>query len=73
MAFTLTIESSIGELLDDPKVYEYMSTNLPVITDHPNLEMAKAMPFNVVATMASDRISMDDVADLEAFLESLQS
>ena len=67
----LTLDNTLGELLDDPKVEAYFNENLQEIMTHPNLAMAKTMPFNTIAAMAGGRISMESIDNLEAFLKTL--
>ena len=67
----LTLDSTIGELLSNQKVEAYFVENIPEVTNHPNLEVAKTMPFSTVAQMAADRISSDVVAKLDTFLQTL--
>ena len=69
----LTMDSTVAELFDDPKVFAFLEENFPELVNHPNLAMAKAMPFNVVAGMAQSqgRMSGEDCDKIEEFLKTL--
>jgi len=67
----LTVDSTIGDLLDNPKVEAYFKENLSMVTSHPNLAMAKSMSFKMVAMMPQAGISPDKVDALAEYLMSL--
>ena len=68
----LTLSSSVGELLDDPRVVEFFKENFEFLLNHPNLEMAKSMPFNMIVSMSQGKISNEDCDKIEAFLNTLE-
>jgi hypothetical protein len=67
----LTVDSLLSDLLDDPQVEEYFEEHLSIVTNHPNLGMAKIMPFSTVVAMTQGGISEDELTKLKEFLETL--
>jgi hypothetical protein len=49
MAFTL--DSTLGELLDDPKAKALMDQQMPGISTNPMIAMAKGMSLNMILSM----------------------
>ena len=67
----LTVDSTIGALLANPKVEAFFSENLSEVTNHPNLAAFKGMPFSTIASMPQAGIDPDRVDKLEEFLKTL--
>jgi hypothetical protein len=49
MAFTL--DTTLGEILDDPQAKAVLDQQLPGISDNPMLAMAKGMTLNMILSM----------------------
>ena len=49
MAFTL--DSTLGQLLDDPQAKAIMEKQLPGVTTHPMIAMAWGMSLNMIVSM----------------------
>lgn len=49
MAFTL--DTTLGEILNDPQAKAVLDKQLPGIADNPMIAMAKGMPINMILSM----------------------
>ena len=68
----LSADSTIGELLEDPRVVEYFEKNFPeTMANRSRLAMFKDVPFGAAAAMSQGRITDDDCDRLDEFLETL--
>lgn len=62
----------LGELLDNPDTCAILVGLLgPGLTDHPMIEMARGIPFDMIATVAASHLDDDDLAALHARLTAV--
>lgn len=62
----------LGELLDNPDTRAILVDLLgPEVTTHPMIEMARGIPFDMIATVAASHLDDDDLAALHARLTAV--
>jgi hypothetical protein len=48
---TYTLDTTLGEILDDPQAKAVLDKNLPGVSSNPMLAMAKGMTLNMILSM----------------------
>ncbi len=59
----LTIQSSLGELLDDEQARAILEKHIPGISNHPQIAMGRGFPLGMVANFSGGLITDDMVKD----------
>ncbi len=67
----LTIQSSLGELLDDEQTRTILEKHIPGISSHPQIAMGRGFPLGIVANFSGGMITDDMVKAVEADLAAL--
>ena len=69
MAFTL--ETTLGELLDNPQAKALLDQQLPGLSTNPLAAMAKGMSLKAIAPMAKGMITPDKLKSIEDELKKI--
>ncbi|HEX9616530.1 MAG TPA: hypothetical protein VGA03_03890 [Anaerolineales bacterium] len=48
---TFTLDTTLGELLDNPQVKAVLEKHIPGVSSHPMIAMAKGMSLNMILSM----------------------
>ncbi len=60
-----------GEVLADPDALAILTKYSPAIANHPMIEVAKAMPYGTVLSMAGGQLSAEQLAAVKAEIAAL--
>jgi hypothetical protein len=69
MAFS--IQSSLGDLLDNEQTKAVLEQHMPGISDHPQIAMGRGFPLAVVANFSGGLITQDMLTAVDADLAKL--
>lgn len=67
-----TAETDIGTLLDDPAAKAIIDKHIPGMTDNEQIEMARSMTLKAIQTYASDDVTDERLAKIDADLANLK-
>ena len=68
----LTINSLLGEILDDPKGLAIFQELTPDLLQHPSLEVGKGMPFSQILPMLPQfGVPADKMAEIQERINAL--
>lgn len=65
---SLSIESSVGDLLDNPQTKDILEQHIPGISSHPQIEMARGLPLPTLASYSAGLITDEMVSAVAASL-----
>src|SRR5262245_51788785 len=68
-----TSETPIGELLDNPKTRAVVDQNLPGFSSAPQIDMARGMTLKGIQPYATDKITDELLAKIDAGLAAVSS
>jgi hypothetical protein len=66
-----TSDTNIGTLMDDPAAHAVVDKHLPGMLDGPQIGMARSMTLKAIQPYASDKITDQALADIDAELAKL--
>ena len=66
-----TVDTDIGTLLDDPAAKAILDKHLPGFTTNPQIDMARSMTLKSVQQYASDKLTDEALAKVDADLAKL--
>ena len=66
-----TTETEIGTLVDDPAARAILDRHIPGLTTNPQLEMARTMTLKAIQPFASDDVTDERLAFIDAELAKL--
>jgi hypothetical protein len=69
MAFS--IQTSLGDLLDNEQTKAILEQHMPGISDHPQIAMGRGFPLAVVANFSGGLITQEMLAAVDADLAKL--
>ncbi len=67
-AAKLSADSTVGELLDNPKAKEVLTKHLPDVVANPQMEMARAMTLRSLQQYSPDAITDDKLKAIDTDL-----
>jgi hypothetical protein len=68
---SLSINSNLGDLLDNEASKAILEKHLPGISTHPQIEMGRSMPLKTVAGFSGGLISNEALEKVDADLKAL--
>lgn len=68
---SLSIDSKVGELLDNPKSLAVLDKHLPGMSTNPQIGMARGMSLKMAAGYSGGKITSEMLAAVDADLKTL--
>lgn len=66
-----SIESNLGELLDNPTTKQVLEKAMPGLSNHPQLAMGRGFSLKVVAQFSNGQVTPEMLAAVDADLKAL--
>jgi hypothetical protein len=70
-AMPFSIQTSLGELLDNEQTKAILEKHMPGISDHPQIAMGRGFPLAVVANFSGGMITQEMLTAVDADLAAL--
>lgn len=67
-----TADTSIGDLLDNPKAKEVLMKHVPALAGNPQIEMARSMTLKQIQPMAGDTLSDELLTKIDLDLAAIK-
>ena len=68
-----SIDSTVGELLDNPLSRAFIDQHMPELPTHPMLAMARSMPLRAIAPFSGGKLSPDVLNWIQAEFQKMQA